>query len=307
MKLTHHNTTPVLHRLLTGALALLWTVSAHAGDAPRSVTLPEATRIALDKNPGLAGAQQRVAAARAALRQADAAFWPQIRLSANYAASDNPVQAFMMTLNQRAFTFAGDFNDPDTTDNLNGKVLATYSLFNGGHDWAGRQAARLGADANAQLLEAARRDLVFEVTRAFHTVGKARRFVRVAETGLASMAENLNVASNRFAQGVALKSDWLDAEVRLAEAREELLRSRNALAIAEAIFRNTLGVGESETMTPAEPGADTPADALTDPAGIAPRPELVAAQKAVAAAMRSPATTLTAATRNISRKAGWPG
>jgi len=48
------------------------------------------------------------------LRQAEAAFYPHIRVSETYAASDNPVQAFMMTLNQRALTFGPttDFNDP---------------------------------------------------------------------------------------------------------------------------------------------------------------------------------------------------
>jgi len=44
------------------------------------------------------------------------------------------VQAFMMTLNQRAFSFGSDFNHPGTTDNLNAKVLASYSLYNGGRD-----------------------------------------------------------------------------------------------------------------------------------------------------------------------------
>jgi outer membrane protein TolC len=291
-----------MKRLFAITLAVSLTAAVHAQNAPRSLTLDEAVKIALGKNPDLGGAQQRVRAAHAALQQADAAFWPQIRVSESYAASDNPVQAFMMTLNQRTFSFGANFNHPDTTDNLNTKVLATYSLYNGGSDFAARQAARLGAEARESALDAVRNDLVFEVARSFYTIGKARRFVSVAEAAVASMESNLNVASNRFAQGTVLKSDFLDAEVRVAEARENLVRARNALAVSETIFRNVLGVGEKENVTagevlsnpsrsglPAEIGADSPSDRYVAPAeelDITSRPELLAAQKVVAVAER---------------------
>ncbi|HUJ11575.1 MAG TPA: TolC family protein [Verrucomicrobiae bacterium] len=276
-----------LWRLLVAALSLLMAIAAPAAEAtPRALTLREAERLALQQNPDLASAQQRVTAARAALQQADAAFWPQVRLSENYAASDNPVQAFMMTLNQRAFNFGANFNHPDTTDNLNTKVLATYPLYNGGSDLASRQAARLGAEAGENSLEAVRNELVFEVARGFYTIGKARQFVRTAEAAVTSMESNLGVASNRFTQGTVLKSDFLDAEVRLSEARDNLVRARNALAISETVFRNVLGVGEKENVIAAESASKIISQAVDEPLDISQRPELLAAQKAVAASER---------------------
>ncbi len=277
---------------------LVLAVAARAGE----LSLPEAIQLALKNNPDLATARQRVAAARAGIQQADAALWPRVRVSETYAASDNPVQAFMMTLNQRAFNFGANFNHPDTTDNLNTKLLAQWSLYDGGRSFAGQQAARLGAEAAGQSLEAARNDLVFEVTRAFHTVGKARQFLRVAEAAVASMQANAGIASNRFAAGQALKTDLLDAEVRLAEARENLVRARNAVALSEIVFRNVLGVGEKENVTPSvvtltlspskgnglsRAGETTELlrSAQNDTKGTT-RPELLAAQKTVAAAER---------------------
>jgi len=255
-------------------------------EEPRALTLAEAVQLALNKNPEFASAQQRVTAARAALRQADATFWPHVRVSENYAASDNPVQAFMMTLNQRAFSLNADFNHPDNTENLNTKLLATYPLYNGGSDLAARQAARLGAEARANSTDAARNDLVFEVTRSFYTIGKARRFVSAAEAAVASMDSNRSLASNRFVQGTVLKNDLLDADVRLAEARENLVLASNALAISEIIFRNVLGVGETGNVTAVEVEFHAPPDSVTGPPDISPRPELLAAQKVVAAAER---------------------
>jgi outer membrane protein TolC len=280
-------------RFALAILALAFTARAD------ELALPDAIRLALEKNPDLAAAQQRVAAARAGLQQVDAAFWPRVRVSESYAASDNPVQAFMMTLNQRAFNFGANFNHPDTTDNLNTKVLAQWSLFDGGRSLAAHAAAKLGAEAAAQSLEAARNDLVFEVTRAFHTVGKARQFLRTAEAAVASMEANAGIASNRFAAGTALKADFLDAQVRLSEARENLVRARNAVALSEMVFRNVLGVGEKENVTAgsvtlSEAKGLSPSDSDTteilrfaqnDRAGQI-RPELLAAQKAVAAAGR---------------------
>ena len=57
------------------------------------------------KRSSFAGILGALLAARAAMSQADAAFYPRLSVGESYVASDNPVQAFMMTLNQRQFSF----------------------------------------------------------------------------------------------------------------------------------------------------------------------------------------------------------
>ena len=280
-----------MKRLFPVLLAALIVSGATAEDAPRPLRLAEAIRLALKNNPDLATAQQHVNAARAGIQQTEAALWPQVRLSGSYAASDNPVQAFMMTLNQRAFSFTGNFNHPDPTDNLNSKVLAQWSLYDGGQSLASRQAAKLNTEATRQTFAAARNDLVFEVTRAFHTIGKAREFVSAAAAAVGSMEANITVASNRFAAGNVLKTDLLDSQVRLAESQENLIRARNAVALSEVVFRTVIGVGEKDNVTAAETvgcvtsrGEETPA--ASGDAAYNPRPELTAAHQTVTAAER---------------------
>ena len=281
-----------MKRLFPVLLAALIVSGASAEDAPRPLRLAEAIRLALKNNPDLATAQQHVNAARAGIQQTEAALWPQVRLSGSYAASDNPVQAFMMTLNQRAFSFTGNFNHPDPTDNLNSKVLAQWSLYDGGQSLASRQAAKLNTEATRQTFAAARNDLVFEVTRAFHTIGKAREFVTAAAAAVASMEANVNVASNRFAAGHVLKTDLLDSQVRLAESQENLIRARNAVALSEVVFRTVIGVGEKENVTADEtvgqaPRLSSPDESnRRDTCSTLSRPELAAAQQTVTAAER---------------------
>ena len=272
-----------MNRLFPVLLAALIVSVAAAEDAPRPLSLPAAIRLALQNNPDLATAQQHVNAARAGIQQTEAALWPQVRLSGSYAASDNPVQAFMMTFNQRAFSFTGNFNHPDTTDNLNGKVLAQWSIYDGGQSLASRQAAKLNTEAARQTFAAARSDLVFEVTRAFHTIGKARQFVSVAAAAVTNMEANVNVASSRFAAGNALKTDLLDAQVRLAESQENLIRARNAFALSEVVFRTVIGVEEKDLVT-ATASAGVTIDRPT--VTTSTRPELAAAQQTVTAADR---------------------
>ena len=251
---------------------------------PQRLTLAEAVQLALSKNPDLATAQQRVNAARAALQQADATFWPHLRVSESYVGSDNPVQAFMMTLNQRAFSLNNDFNHPETTDNLGTKVLAQWSLYDGGQNIANRQAARLSSEAAEQSLDAARNDLVFEVTRAYYTVSKARQFVGAANAAVSSVEADVSVASNRVAAGEALKTDLLDAQVRLAESRENQVRARSAAALSDSIFRNVLGVDQTNNVTAAEVAFVESASSVTESLDVSHRPELRAARKAVDAA-----------------------
>ncbi len=267
-----------------------------AQSALRPLSLEEAIRVALDQSPDLETAEHRTNAAHAAIDQAEAAFYPQLRMSGGYAATDDPVQAFMMTLMQRDFDFAVNFNHPSTTDNLNLRFKAIYSIYNGGRDRAGREAALATSEAQQQQFAAVQNALVLEVTRAFHTIRKARRLVEVERAAMASMEANLEVAQSRFEQGLALKSDVLDADVRLAEAREREVRARTALARSNTLFRSVLGVGEGEPVTASE-AVDDPelddlaeqaaaADALQDaaqPLDVSRRPEWQAAQSAVEA------------------------
>jgi len=219
--------------------------SVRAEGAAREVQLDEAIELALVHSPDLASAEHRLAAARAAVRSAEAALYPRLGVSQSYAATNSPVQSFMMKLNQRSFRIDTDFNDPPTTDNLNTRLSATYSLFRGGSDVADRAAALLGAEAQQYRLDAARSDLAVEVTRAYYAVMEARRFAAVAEASVVSMEANLHLAESRMQEGAALRSDVLDARVGLADARESLVRARSEVAIGETMFRTVLGVDDT--------------------------------------------------------------
>ena len=251
-------------------LVLLWSLSALCAEP---WTLERALQQALSGNPDARLAQQRIVAAQAGLDQANAAFWPRVQLQSSYSASDNPMLAFGSILNQRAYNSSLNFNDVPTVDDLNARGLVTVPLYAGGKNTATRKAASANTEAAKQDNAAVQNALGYEVARAFYTVLKSRQFIRAAEAGVNSFEANLAVAKKRLDGGTLLKSGVLDIEVRLAQAREDLVRARNSNALATRALRNLLGIETGEFEV-----ADTaPQTRAPDSGDFSGRPELTAA------------------------------
>ena len=251
-------------------LVLLWSLS---GLCAEPWTLERALQQALSGNPDARLAQQRIVAAQAGLDQANAAFWPRVQLQSSYSASDNPMLAFGSILNQRAYNSSLNFNDVPTVDDLNARGLVTVPLYAGGKNTATRKAASANTEAAKQDNAAVQNALGYEVARAFYTVLKSRQFIRAAEAGVNSFEANLAVAKKRLDGGTLLKSGVLDIEVRLAQAREDLVRARNSNALATRALRNLLGIETGEFEV-----ADTaPTTRAPDSGDFSGRPELTAA------------------------------
>ena len=239
-------------------------------------TLERALEQALSGSPEARLAQQRIVAAQAGIEQANAAFWPRLQLQSSYGATDNPMLAFGSILNQRAYNYHSppNFNDLPSVDDFNARGLVTVPLYAGGKNAAAKKAATANSDAAKQDSAAVQNALGFEVARAFHTVLKTRQFIRAAEAGVKSFEENLAVAKKRFEGGSLLKTGVLDLEVRLAQAREDLVRARNANALAVRALRNLLGLDSGAFDV-----ADTaPTARAPDSGDFSGRPELAAAR-----------------------------
>jgi len=261
----HGRILSLLGGLLIGSLA----------GAAEPWTLERALEQALAHNPDSRLAQNRIAAAQAGLEQANAAFWPRLQFQSSYTRTDNPMMVFGSILNQRAYPSAGlNFNDVPDVDNLNARGVLTMPLYVGGRNKAGREAARANTEAARQDDQAVRNALGFEVARAFHTVLKTREFIHAAEAAVNSFQTNVAIAHKRLEGGSLLKTDVLDLEVRLAQAREDLVRARNANALANRTLRNLLGIEEGDF----EIAENAPSATAPDSGDFSGRAELAAAR-----------------------------
>jgi outer membrane protein TolC len=222
--------------------ALLWVVSTTV--AAEKVDLDTCIRTALENSPGALAAMERVEASRAVIRQSEAAFYPQISVAGNWTRTDNPPQAFMMSLNQRTLNMADpgfDPNHPDDTENYRLRAGMKWRLFDG-HRMLQRDMAKLGRDAAGEQYAAVRNELIYQVIKSYYGVLQAEAFVEVRRESVQSLEESLRVAGERFEAGSTVKTDVLNLEVKLAQAREDLIAARNAVQLAVAALNTAVGV-----------------------------------------------------------------
>ena len=259
------------------AAALMGAEAARADSAP---DLRDCIAAALESHPGLEAAVYRVEAARAAQRQARAGLMPSVSATGSFTTTDNPTQAFMMRMNQRALDMSDpgfDPNQPGGMDNYRLSLGGRWMLIDGGARAAGIAAAERGAGAADAQWAAARNALVHEVTRAYYGALHARAFVAVQGETVRSIEESLRMARERLAAGSAAKSDVLNLEARRAEAQEGLIRAENGASVARVALNIAIGRDLVPESGPAPCATDVP-DAPAAPGGEARRPEVAAAR-----------------------------
>ncbi len=261
---------------LAGVLAAGMVMAGEEGMIP----LDRCIGTALEASPDLQGAESRVDAARAAVREARSAYYPQLTLGVNWMRTDNPPQAFFMQLNQRTASLERDFNQPDDTENMRGSAGARWRLFDGGRREADGRAVRLTGEAAARMSEAVRNELIYQVIRAYYGVLQSSSFLEVQREAVASIEESLRVANERLKAGAAIRTDVLNLEVQLSQAREDFIRVANGRKLAVAALNTAVG-REVLTETVVVP-VNTALEPLKRPApgerGVERRPELAGAQ-----------------------------
>lgn len=199
--------------------------------------------------------RSRVDAAEALVRQAGAAWLPQLQIQSGYHQTDQPMMGFGSILNTRSFDQSINFNRPGQTDHFNATATVAYNLYSGGSASAMRSAATAQHRAVEHDQEAALENLSLLVTRAFYQILQAREYQFAIESALSAIERSLESARARFEQGDLLKNTILDLEVRKAEIESDLLGARHQLKLAEKMLRVTLGFSPDHPLTPASDSA----------------------------------------------------
>ena len=224
--------------LILAGLAL----AADASTTP--LTVDQCLRQALAANPTLEAAGAQLAAAAAASRRARAAYYPMVDLQATYGLTDNPPQAFMMSLNQRSLDISDpsvDPNNPDDTDNLRLSATLRWQLYDGGQRRSRYAMANQRTEAASLRHDAACNHLIFEIIRGYYQSLQAMALEHVRSDAVASLATSLRIAEARFAAGAAIRTDVLNLKVKLAGAQAAQIRAANGTQLAIAALNTAIG------------------------------------------------------------------
>src|SRR6185369_5219807 len=104
---------------------------------------------------------------------------------------------------------------------------ATYTIYDFGRRAARQQQARSLTDSTAQLFEARQRDVSLQVIEAYFGILEASKLVAAAQEEVVQVEQHRRVAQALYEEGSVTRNDVLQADVRLAAARQKLLVSQN--------------------------------------------------------------------------------
>ena len=227
---------PVITLILVAILSL--------PGSSQAMTLETCIKTALENNPDIQAGITRIHEAKYMIKQAESAYYPRLYLSGAYSVTDNPPQAFMMSLNQKDLDMMQpdfDPNDPDHTDNMRLSLGLKYRVYDGGVKSIHVQMAKESKQLRELGLRAVQNELIHQVTRGYYGVLRAQAFVAVQEESLISLEESLRIATARFNAGSAVKTDVLNLEVKLAQAQEDTIRAKNGVRLAIASLNTAIG------------------------------------------------------------------
>jgi outer membrane protein TolC len=248
---------------------------------PAIIDLAKAQEIALLNNPSLQAAEARIRQARARVRQAVSAYFPQIDTSfsasrthlaenvleaSRQAAFSAPLAPIQSQLQQ---VLAGQAQLPDTAtlvqqvlragasavtarnavpgtlENYEAAVTATWLIFDGFGRWFTNAAARFGLRQTEASFHESQRLLLHAVAGAFYNVQLQRENIGISESDRAYNERLLIDAKARRRVGAGSLSDELNFEIRARAAEAAVLQARNAHTVALVGLATLMGLPDA--------------------------------------------------------------
>lgn len=219
---------------------------------------------------------------------------PNLRVEAGYARTTDPIGVFGDKLRQGIIT-QPDFdpqrlNFPAPVGNYQGGIVLEQPLFNA-DAWAGRAAARHGAEASQALATWTRLSTRVDVVRTYYGAVLASEHVATLEAAVRSARAHVAQTEAMVRQGLVTRSDALlasvragDVEAQLAEAQGASETMRRQLALVLGRPNSTLA---ADSVTPATLPSASRIRAVVAPdtdASVESRADVRSAQQQSAAA-----------------------
>jgi outer membrane protein len=231
--------------------------------------LETAQRIALEKNPSIAAARERVVQAKERISQAKSAYWPRIdgswaisRVELSKTAEKNP------------------FSDPDRStfftdspqDYYNADLIASWTLFDGFERKFNISGAKFQHKETMAAQQDAHRLLLSAVSQAYFSALFARENVHIAEADQAFNQKQLEDAQARQRIGIGSLSDVLNFQVQINTARSRVINAQESYRIALHVLTAILGQRDdffNTRIKPADLSRETPEELISpDPESL---------------------------------------
>jgi outer membrane protein TolC len=201
--------------------------------------------MAMETNPGLRAAAERIKQAREVLRQARAGYWPSLGLEAS--GSRSWLSESDLGPDPNAVPFLGPSPQADSpADATRTSLTARWLLFSGFERHYRAAAARFGLKRSLAGDREAARLLLSGVAESYYNARLAREDEAIARGDERFNQRQLRNAKARKRAGTGSLSDILNFRVRVNTARAERIRAENERAAARAALAALLGAPKAD-------------------------------------------------------------
>ncbi|UCF92567.1 MAG: TolC family protein [Desulfobacterales bacterium] len=219
--------------LLLGSLLTL-PLRAAAQDPAQPLNLRQTIDEALQANLGLQRSKEEVQAAQATKKARRAEFLPNVNVT--YSLTHRDVEQ-----SQKAFGLPGT---PDFVvrpqDEYAFVTTFTQPIFTGFALINQYKIASLGLNVAEFNEKVTRQDVILDAKNAYFSVLKTQKLVDIAKQTVKNIAAQKEVAENFYQVGMSPLNELLQAQVELANAKQDQIVAQNNLEIAKSQFNTIL-------------------------------------------------------------------
>jgi outer membrane protein TolC len=204
---------------------VLFPVLLKAQEPVEVFTLKQTIESAVKANLGLKSSKEETAAALAVKKASRTQFFPTLSASYGYNRFDaETVTSGITAVPKEEYRFVTSFSQPIFTGF---SLLRQYDI------------AKLGLDRAQVREQLKRQDIILDAKNAYFQLLQTQKLHDIAQKTVVQIRAQKEVADNFYQVGMTPLNDLLQAQVELANAKQELIVAKNNLDNAESNF-NTL-------------------------------------------------------------------
>jgi len=205
--------------------SMLFPVSSKAQEPVEFFTLKQTIESAIKANLGLKSSKEETAAALAVKKARRTQFFPTLSASYGYNRFDaETISSGFTAVPKEEYRFVTSFSQPVFTGF---SLLRQYDI------------AKLGLDRAQVKEKLVRQDIILDAKNAYFQLLQNQKLHDIAQKTVVQIRAQKEVADNFYQVGMTPLNDLLQAQVELANAKQELIVAKNNLDNAESNF-NTL-------------------------------------------------------------------
>jgi outer membrane protein len=204
---------------------ILFPVFSKAQEPVEIFTLKQTIESAIKANLGLKSSVEETAAALAVKKARRTQFFPTLSASYEYNRFDaETVTSGITAVPKEQYNFVTSFSQPIFTGF---SLLRQYDI------------AKLGLDRAQVKEQLVRQDIILDAKNAYFQILQTQKLRDIGQKTVVQIRAQKEVADNFYQVGMTPLNDLLQAQVELANAKQELIVAKNNLDNAESNF-NTL-------------------------------------------------------------------